>query len=68
MVMDGALSAAEPVGQLEDEEVLALAESQMPSAHYERLSELLYKQRESQLTVIEASELLSLMLMYRSGW
>lgn len=66
--MDGALSAVEPVGQLDDEEVLALAESQMPSAHDERLSELLYKQRESQLTVIEASELLSLMLMYRSGW
>lgn len=66
--MDGALSAVEPVDRLDDAEVLALAESQMPAAHDERLSELLYKQRESQLTVIEAGELLSLMLMYRSGW
>jgi len=66
--MDGALSAVEPVDRLDDAEVLALAESQMPAAHDERLSELLYKQREGQLTVSEAGELLSLMLMYRSGW
>ncbi len=66
--MDGALSAVEPVRQLDDEEVLALSESQMPAAHDQRLSDLLYKQRERQLTVSEAGELLSLMLMYRSGW
>ncbi len=66
--MDGALSAVEPVDRLDDEEVLALAESQMPAALDEGLSELLYKQRERQLTVSEAGELLSLMLMYRSGW
>jgi len=66
--LEGALSAAEPVGDLDDKKVLALADSQMPLEHDERLSELLYQQRENRLTVAEATELLSLMLMYRSGW
>jgi len=66
--LDIALAADEPVSQLDDEKVIALAESQMPPEHDERLSELLYKQRENQLKVAEASELLSLMLVYRSGW
>jgi hypothetical protein len=65
--LEGAL-AAEPVSQLDNEKVLALSESQMPSEHDERLSELLDKQREKKLTVTEATELLSLMLLYRSGW
>jgi hypothetical protein len=40
----------------------------MPADQDERLSDLLYRQRESKLTVTEAAELLSLMLIYRSGW
>jgi hypothetical protein len=66
--MGEAMSAAEPVSQLDDAAVKALAESQMPADKDERLSDLLYKQREGQLTVEEAAELLSLMLTYYSGW
>lgn len=66
--LDGAMSAVESVSQLDNEKVMALAESQMPAAQDDRLSDLLFKQRENQLTVTEAAELLSLMLMYYSGW
>jgi hypothetical protein len=66
--LDDAMSAEEPISQLDNEKVMALADSQMPADKDERLSNLLYKQREKQLTVEEAAELLSLMLMYYSGW
>jgi hypothetical protein len=66
--LEGAIATTEPMSQLADERVLALAESRMPADQDERLSDLLYRQRESKLTVAEAAELLSLMLIYRSGW
>ena len=66
--LEGAMLTTEPINKLADERVLALADSQMPSDQDERLSDLLYRQREGQLIVTEAAELLSLMLIYRSGW
>lgn len=66
--LDGAMAAVAPVNQLDDEEVMHLAESRMPADKDKRLSELLYKQRENQLNLDESAELLSLMLMYYSGW
>jgi hypothetical protein len=48
--------------------VITVAESNMPADKDERLSELLYKKRENVLNVDEAAELLSLMMVYYSGW
>jgi hypothetical protein len=62
------MSTEESISQLDDASVMALAESQMPADKDERLSDLLYKQREKQLGVEEAAELLALMFMYYSGW
>ncbi|MDZ7292946.1 MAG: hypothetical protein ONB44_13150 [candidate division KSB1 bacterium] len=66
--LDEAMAATTPVSQLDNETVMAIADSQMPADKDERLSDLLYKQRENQLSVEEAAELLSLMVMYYSGW
>jgi hypothetical protein len=66
--LDNAMSTEESISQLDDASVMALAESQMPADKDERLSDLLYKQREKQLGVEEAAELLALMFMYYSGW
>ncbi len=66
--MGEALNSEAPINQFDDDKVMALAESQMPIEKDERLSDLLYKQREGQLNVDEAAELLSLMVVYYSGW
>jgi len=58
----------EPISQLDDKRIMALAASQMPADQDQRLSDLLSKQREKQLAIEEAAELLSLMLIYYSGW
>jgi len=66
--LDGATFREDPVSQLDDVKVMALAESQMPPAQDQRLSDLLYNQREELLSAEEAAELLSLMSLYYSGW
>lgn len=66
--LGGAMSGGELITQLDDKKIMALATSQMPADQDERLSDLLYKQREKQLAIEEAAELLSLMLIYYSGW
>jgi hypothetical protein len=66
--LDGTTFREDAVTKLGDVEVLALAESQMPPAQDQRLSELLYRQREELLSAEEAAELLSLMSLYYSGW
>ena len=57
-----------PVSSLSDEDVLALSKAQMRPAQGRRLSELLEKQRESELTEGERSELLALMQVYNQLW
>ena len=56
------------VSSLSDEDVLALSKAQMRPAQGRRLSELLEKQRESELTESERSELLALMQVYNQLW
>jgi len=57
-----------PVSALSDEDVLALSKAQMRPAQGRRLSELLEKQREGELTGSERSELLALMQVYNQLW
>jgi len=57
-----------PVSSLSDEDVLALSKAQMRPAQGRRLSKLLKKQRESELTESERPELLSLMQVYNQLW
>ena len=57
-----------PVSSLSDEDVLALSKAQMRQVQGRRLSELLEKQRESDLTESERSELLALMQVYNQLW
>ena len=57
-----------PVASLSDEEVLALAGAQMEPTQGRRLSELLEKQREGELTEGERSTLLALMQVYNQLW
>jgi hypothetical protein len=52
---------------LSDQEVLALCDSQMPEDEQEQLSELLYRQREGQLTPADRARLDELMGNYRRG-
>lgn len=66
--MSEALSSEIPVNQLDDRKIMTLAESKMPADRDERVGDLLFKQRESRLSIEEAAELLSLMLIYYSGW
>jgi len=57
-----------PVSSLSDEDVLALSKAQMRPAQGRRLSELLEKQREGELTESERPELLALMQVYNQLW
>lgn len=57
-----------PVSSLSDEDVLALSKAQMRPARGRRLSELLKKQREGELTESERPELLALMQVYNQLW
>ena len=57
-----------PVSSLSDEDVLALSKAQMRPAQGRRLSELLEKQREDELTKRERPELLALMQVYNQLW
>lgn len=52
---------------LSDEQVLALRDEEMDGAQQAELSELLARQRESQLTVAERKQLDELMSIYRRG-
>jgi hypothetical protein len=57
-----------PVSALSDEDVLALSKAQMRPVQGRRLSELLGKQHEGELTESERSELLALMQVYNQLW
>lgn len=56
-----------PVAELSDAEVLALSESCLEPRVDQRLSALLERQRESEITADERSELADLMKLYREG-
>jgi hypothetical protein len=62
------IDTLQPVGQMSDPVVLELANSSMPESQDDRLSELLAKQREGELTLEEPQELESLMQIYNEGW
>ena len=78
IITDTVLSSLPPLGvhidalpainTLTDEELLILANSQMPSEQDARLSELLTKQRENELAGNEPEELVTLMQIYQEGW
>lgn len=55
------------LGQMPDEQVLALAELQLSDQEDERLSDLLESQQADTLTNIEQSELARLMQRYQEG-
>jgi hypothetical protein len=59
--------APPPVTEWANGEVLSAAESQLPFADDQRLSDLLACQREGRLSEPEATELHRLMLMYQEG-
>jgi len=56
-----------PVGRLPDDELLAVANSMMPTAQGERFNELLARQRENELTDAERSELMALVQAHDVG-
>jgi hypothetical protein len=62
------IDTLQPVGQMSDPAVLELANSSMPEPQDDRLSDLLAKQREGELTLEEPQELESLMQIYNEGW
>ena len=57
-----------PVSSLSDKDVLALSKARMRPAQGRRLSQLLGKQREGELTEGQRSELLALMQVYNQLW
>jgi hypothetical protein len=65
--LDAARSVGPAVGDMPDAAVIALAESTMSPADDARLSELLARQRESELTDLEQPELARLMQFYQEG-
>jgi hypothetical protein len=60
-------SELEDFAAMSDAEVLALADSQMPSEQSERMSQLLDRQREGAIDRLERAELASLMQFYQTG-
>jgi hypothetical protein len=62
------IDTLQPVDQMSDPAVLELANSTMPEPQDDRLSVLLAKQREGELTSEEPQELESLMQIYNEGW
>lgn len=56
-----------PITELADEDVLALAELQMEPEQDRRLSFLLERQQEGELSEAERAELLALMQLYQEG-
>lgn len=65
--LDVSTGSVHAVTSLTDEEVLVLAEVQMPPAQDRRLSALLQKQQAQDLSVPERTELLALMQVYQEG-
>jgi hypothetical protein len=57
-----------PVADLSDEEVLAMTKTRLTPAQGHRLSELLAKQRENELSETERAELQALMHYYYHLW
>jgi hypothetical protein len=78
VITDTMLSSLPPLGEnidalqsvetLSDEEILELANSQMEPDRDAQMSELLAKQRENELTELEAIDLATLMQAYQEGW
>jgi hypothetical protein len=66
--MGAHIDALQPVETCSDEEILVLAHSQMKPDQDARMSELLAKQRENELTELEAINLAALMRTYQEGW
>jgi hypothetical protein len=66
--MGAHIEALPPIAHLSDPELLALANSQMPTEQDTRMSELLAKQREDELDDDEPQELAALMQVYQEGW
>ena len=60
-------TAIEPVAELSDTEVLALADSQMDPTQDRRFRDLLEKEQSGQLTDDERPALLALMQVYQDG-
>ncbi len=56
-----------PLSDWPDEEILAAADSEMPSAEDQRLSELLDRQQAGSLTGTEHAELAALLRVYQEG-
>jgi hypothetical protein len=67
-LMGDHIDALQPVEVLSDEDVLALARSQMEPQQDARMSVLLAKQRENELVGEESCELATLMQAYQEGW
>ncbi|MCU0569663.1 MAG: hypothetical protein MUF49_24210 [Oculatellaceae cyanobacterium Prado106] len=66
--MGAHIDELQPIETLSNEEVLALARSQMEPEQDAQMSELLAKQRENELTELETIALATLMQAYQEGW
>jgi hypothetical protein len=66
--MEAYIDELPAINTLTDEELLILANSQMPAEQDACLSELLAKQRENELNGNEPEELATLMQIYQEGW
>lgn len=60
-------SELEDFSSMADQEILALADSQMPAEQSARMSDLLDRQREGLIDRLERAELGSLMQFYQTG-
>ena len=60
-------AADQPVAELSDADLLAIADSEMDPAQAERFRELLEKQQAGQLTQEDRAALLALMQVYQEG-
>jgi hypothetical protein len=62
-----AIDTLSPISELNDTQVMALTQLEMPPEQDARLSELLYKQQAATLSPQEPEELEHLMQIYREG-
>ena len=66
--MSAHIDTLPPIATLTNEEILKLAHSQMAVIQDARMSDLLAKQRENELSQGEPEELQTLMQTYQEGW
>jgi hypothetical protein len=62
------IDSLQPIKEMSDRAILDLANSQLSETQDTRLSELLAKQREGELTANEPQELEAFMQIYNEGW